>query len=52
MLPGNAYQIETFSLYSRRRFFRLIIIFKILNNLNCPVTVIGIFNVNVIGIFT
>ena len=31
------------SLYSRRRFFRFIIIFKILNNLGCPRQLFGIF---------
>ena len=36
-------KLRILSLYSRRRFFRFIIIFKILNNLGCPQQLLGIF---------
>ena len=36
-------KLRILSLYSRRRFFRFIIIFKILNNLGCPQQQLGIF---------
>ena len=36
-------KLRLFSLYSRRRFFRFIIIFKIFNNLSCPQQRLGIF---------
>ena len=35
--------LKLLSQYSRRRFFRFIIIFKILNHLNCPKQLLGIF---------
>ena len=36
-------ELKLLSLYSRRRFFRFIIIFQILNYLNCPKQLLGIF---------
>ena len=36
-------ELKFLSLYSRRRLFRFIIIFKILNYLNCPKQLLGIF---------
>ena len=36
-------ELKFLSLYSRRRFLRFIIIFKILNYLNCPKQLLGIF---------
>ena len=35
-------ELKLLSLYSRRRFFRFIIIFKIFNHLNCPKQLLGI----------
>ena len=40
-------KLRLLSLYSRRRFFRFIIIFKILNNLACPQQLLGIFTLKI-----
>ena len=36
-------ELKLLSLYSRRRFFRFIIFFKVFNHLNCPKQLLGIF---------
>ena len=36
-------ELKILTLLNRRRFFRLVLIFKILNNLDCPEQLLGIF---------
>ena len=41
--PGNAQRTKNFNLLNMRRFFRFVLIFTILNNLDCPEQLLGIF---------